>query len=301
MGSILCVGRAVWDFIFSVPELPLAPGKVCATEYREAGGGPAMTAAVAIARLGGNAEAWSVVGDDSAGRSTLNDLARYGVDTKNVCIVKGAMSPVSAVLVAPDGERAIAAFRNADIHRHVTKYPDALPPSTSMILADTGWPELTGHMLQLARALGVPAVLDVEESEHPKHREIVSQAQYPVFSHDGLISFTGQTDLEPALEEAAKICAGTVCVTMGSGGCFWVEHGDIKHQPAFAVHTVDTTGAGDVFHGALALALSQGMDFAGAARLASGAAALKCTLPGGRAGIPDRNTLDKFLDREANG
>jgi len=86
-----------------------------------------------------------------------------------------------------------------------------------------------------------------------------------------------------------------VYVTQGREGCYWLEKGELCHQPGYAVEVVDTTGAGDVFHGALGLSLAQQMPSSEAVRFASAVAALKCTKPGGRAGIPDCDQTRSFL------
>ena len=88
---------------------------------------------------------------------------------------------------------------------------------------------------------------------------------------------------------------GHVYVTQGRDGCFWLENGALCHQPGFEVNVIDTTGAGDVFHGALAVSLGQKLPAADAVRFASAVAALKCTKPGGRAGIPDCDQTRSFL------
>jgi sulfofructose kinase len=86
-----------------------------------------------------------------------------------------------------------------------------------------------------------------------------------------------------------------VSVTQGEHGVTWMDDGELHHLDAFTVDAVDTTGAGDVFHGAFTLALAEGMAEAAAFRFASGAAAVKCARPGARAGIPDRVAVDDFL------
>jgi sulfofructose kinase len=87
---------------------------------------------------------------------------------------------------------------------------------------------------------------------------------------------------------------------MGPQGCLWLDDSGPSHQPAFAVEVIDTTGAGDVFHGAYALALAEGRGVESAMRFASGVAALKCTHHGGRAGIPTRQEVDAFLARQSH-
>ena len=88
-----------------------------------------------------------------------------------------------------------------------------------------------------------------------------------------------------------KLQQGTVYVTLGSDGCLWLEMMQIRHSPAFKINVVDTTGAGDVFHGAFALAIAEGQQADEAIRFSSAVAGLKCTRLGGRDGIPDRQQV----------
>lgn len=141
MNTILCVGRAVWDQIFYVDSLPLMSGKVPAIKHKEAGGGPAATAAVAIAQLGGNSLLWSRIGDDTTGKSIVRELAMYGVDISEICIIPKAKSPVAAVLVDNSGERGIAAYSDSNLYQSINSLPETLPANTNMVLADVRWPE----------------------------------------------------------------------------------------------------------------------------------------------------------------
>ena len=295
MNTILCVGRAVWDQLFYVDSLPLMSGKVPATKHREAGGGPAATAAGAIAQLGGNSVLWSRIGDDKTGKNIVKELYKYGVDISEICIIPKAKSPVAAVLVDNSGERGIAAYIDSNLYQSTTSLSETLPANTKMVLADVRWPEGGYYSFKLAQKLSIPTLLDIEKTDHPKLEELISLATYAVFSQSGLISFTQEKDITSALHKAACICRGTVCVTLGDKGCMWLEGTTIRTQQSFKVETIDTTGAGDVFHGALALSLSRNSTFEEAARFASAAAALKCTMPGGREGIPDEQKLLNFL------
>jgi sulfofructose kinase len=115
------------------------------------------------------------------------------------------------------------------------------------------------------------------------------------FSAPGLARFAGTDDPREGLARAAARTGGTVGVTLGEAGVLWRDGDRTRHLPAFPVAAVDTLGAGDVFHGALALALARGSGHEEALRYASAAAALKCTRFGGRSGIPDANAVDRFL------
>lgn len=124
---------------------------------------------------------------------------------------------------------------------------------------------------------------------------LVALADHAVFSTLGLKRMTGLQSPEEGLFQATTQTAGKVYVTLGSEGSLWIEDGHLCQQEAFSVNVVDTTGAGDVFHGALAVALAEKMPTKEAIRFASAVAAMKCTQPGGRAGIPNREQTESFL------
>ncbi len=106
---------------------------------------------------------------------------------------------------------------------------------------------------------------------------------------------TGVDDAREGLAELARTAANWIAVTDSARGTFFTERGGIAHEPAFPIEPVDTLGAGDVFHGALALGLAEGMEARAAVRFASAAAAIKCTRFGGRAGCPRRPEVEDFL------
>jgi sulfofructose kinase len=118
-----------------------------------------------------------------------------------------------------------------------------------------------------------------------------------VFAEPALAAFTGIADPDAALPEAASRLVGFVGVTLGARGFRWIESGAVRALTAPEVRAVDTLGAGDVFHGAFALGLAEGMATESAGRFACAAAALKCTRFGGRAGTPTRDEVEAFLDR----
>ena len=116
-------------------------------------------------------------------------------------------------------------------------------------------------------------------------------------SAQALRLMTGVEDLSAALQSLRATLSGWLAVTDGPRGVFYLDGNGVKHYPAFAVDAVDSLGAGDVFHGAFALALAEGMNEQRALRFASAAAAIKCTRFGGRDGCPTRVELDAFLLR----
>ena len=295
MGNrVVAVGIAVLDKIFGVAEIPTQATKVFANSYAEIGGGPAATAAVAIARLGGQAELWARVGDDPVGRRIIEELRDWGVVTQIALIASGASS-VSGVLVDDKGERLIVAFADPDLDSDPSWLPLDRINSADAVVADVRWPRATEVALRRAREAGVPSVLDADLAPGDISGLLLPLADYAVFSQPALRALAGTADPAEGLRLVEDRCRGLVGVTIGSEGFLWLEAGELQREPGFKVHVVDTLGAGDVFHGAFALAIAEGRDVRTAARFANAASALKCSRTGGRAGIPAREEVESLL------
>lgn len=294
MGHLACVGIAVEDRLYSLERLPTGGGKYIAHSYQEAGGGPAATAAVAAARLGATVDFIGRTGDDACGARLRAELEGYGVSVRHCRQVAGAASGQSAVLVDAAGERTIINHPGHNLDADAGWLAAIDFSAYDALLADVRWPEGAEVAMARARAAGVMTVLDADLTPQPI-TPLLALADHAAFSLPGLHRLTGELPVEQALRRAAALTAGQVYVTLGAEGCLWLDRGVCRHQPAFAVAVKDTTGAGDVFHGALAWALARGMAPAEAVRWASGAAALKCTREGGRAGIADYDQLGAFL------
>ncbi|MGB0497765.1 MAG: PfkB family carbohydrate kinase [Rubricella sp.] len=289
MTTILLAGQAVLDFIFDVEELPSRAEKYRAKDAQIIGGGCASNAAVAVQRLGGQAVFAGRVGADYIGQLIAQGFAEEGVDTRNLVQVAGAKSSYSAINVDAAGERQIVNVRGVGLGDPVDW---DIPEPLHACLADTRWQVGGLKALELARARGIPGVLD---GEAPIPMEMAQAASHVAFSVQGIRAFTGEDDKIDALCKAATMTDAWVAVTDGPDGVHHLEGDTLVHTPSFTVEVVDTLGAGDVWHGAFALALAEGQDEREAIRFASATAALKCTRLGGRAGTPDRATLDAFL------
>ena len=273
------------------------PTKLRATGYREVGGGMAANAACAIARLGGRVAFWGRAGDDAAGATMAQELAAYGVDARAFRRLAGCRSSQSAILVDAKGQRLI-----------VSHHGDVPDDAAWLPLADVRWPAGARALFGAAREAGVPRVLDADVAEGAVIGELLQLADHVVFSEHGLACWaslperTGERQRLAALERAwhamraqapSKACA----VTCGEAGSWWLTNDGPLHVPAPEIDAVDTLGAGDVFHGAYALAIAQGRDIAAAARFATLAAAIKCTRSGGRAGSPTRSEVAAYTAR----
>ena len=297
---VVCIGHSALDRVYAVDAWP-PPGtsaKVSAKSYAEAGGGMAANAAVAIARLGGDAAFVGPVGDDEVARTIQAELERWGVDTTGMRPVPGTRSSISAILVDARGERLIVNHRGDAIATGADWLPLDRIRAAGAILADPRWVAGAAKAFAAARAAGIPAVLDADVAPFESLRALAPLADHVVFSEPGLEIFAEGGDPAAGLRAALDAGAAVAGVTRGAGGFEWIERGSsgtLRRAPAPHVTAVDTTGAGDVFHGAYALALAEGRDVATAAAFACAAASIKCTRAGARAGAPSRDEVEALL------
>jgi sugar/nucleoside kinase (ribokinase family) len=147
-------------------------------------------------------------------------------------------------------------------------------------------------------------VADLERSDRPRFSELLDLVDHPIVSRDFAEQLTGASDPAVAVARLWTDARAAVVVTCGADGCWYAGDagpGPPRHRPAFPVPAVDTTGCGDVFHGAYASALARGLGLDERVRLACAAAALKATRPGGQAGIPTRAAVEAFLQGQGPG
>jgi sulfofructose kinase len=296
--TVLCVGVAVLDEIFRVESFPGPDVKTKAHEFMAITGGNAANAAIAIARLGGRVifagPFGGPAGTDMIGDRILAGLAAEGIDCSNCRRIPGLTSSISAISIDARGERAIVNYRDDRLAEARPQDPDALVAGVDVVLADNRFPEFVLEVCTAARARGLRIVLDADQPTRLTH-ELLTMCSHVVFSHEGLTATAARDDLAEGLMALRAHTPSFLGVTNGASEMLWLENNAVRRMESFRVNAVDTLGAGDVFHGAFALALAEGRDEAGAMRFASAAAALKCTRFGGITGAPRRAELDALL------
>jgi sulfofructose kinase len=296
MTRIVCLGTAVIDRVFEVEAIPSTPIKVQAKSYRERAGGVAATAAVAVAALGHEAVYWGRLGDDAIGDRVLQILAGKRVDVSAVRRTPGGKSPTAAVIVDPKGERLLAAFRGVALGDDISWLPLGELAHADALLVDTRWPAGATAVLDAAAKRGMPRILDCDLGEREILIALSARADHTIFAAIGLQRLSGSDDPEQGLRLAQRHTEGLVAVTMGARGAYWLEDGTLRHQPAFKVAARDTTGAGDTFHGAYALAIAQNRTIPEAMRYAAAAAAIKAERGEGWDGMPDAAAVERLLN-----
>jgi sulfofructose kinase len=289
--QIICLGITTLDRVWPIATLPATSGKYRATGYLEVGGGMAANAAVAVARLGGAASYWGRAGDDSVGHTMKKEMAACGVNVDYFRLYAQARSSTSAILVSHDGERLIVNYPGKDLPDDTGWLPLDLVPHAPAIHADIRWVSGAKAIYSAARKYGIPTVLDAEIADQEAFSAVLPLTEHAIFSESGLRSFIGNPALTypeyaNALHKVRVAGCRVAAVTRGSLGVLWLDENGLHECPAFTVDVIDTTGAGDVFHGAYALAIGEGKSVQDAMRFSSAVSALKCTRAGGRAGIP---------------
>lgn len=289
--DVLCVGHASYDLIFQVERHPEADEKCFATAMDSCGGGPAANAAVTVARLGGSSALAAHLGEDAYGCQHHVELLREGVST--AMVQQGPHpTPLSVILVKPNGDRS------------VINHESGTPPlvdvpldlefvSPRVVLFDGHEPLVSSRLAREAMATGILTILDAG-SVHAGSQELFSLVDWVVASERFSRDYTGEMNPVKALT-ILRESVPNVVITLGARGLVWSDQGRTTHMDAFPVRVVDTTGAGDTFHGAFALCMARRMDLHSTLRTSSAAAALCCTKIGARTGIPSKRELEAFL------
>ncbi len=268
---VVCVGLATVDTIVAVPRHPEADDRVWASDYAVAGGGPAATAAVTLARLGVQTFFVGAVGADETGEEIRAGLERDGVDVSELATIEGARSPHSVVLVGPEG-RSIAAFTGTARFE--------LNESAGELCRGAAWVHVDQTGYAPASELRSDVRLSIDGGNPIEGLDVRGVALYGP-TESALRDRYG--DARGALDAGAEL----VVVTRGEeGSVAYSRDGEVVEAPAAPVDALSTLGAGDVFHGALLAQLVADVPLREALTFANACAALSCRALDGRSAIP---------------
>jgi len=302
--SILVVGSSNTDMIIRLDRIPRPGETILGGRFVTAAGGKGANQAVGAARAGGDVTFVARVGRDMFGDRALAGFEHDGIDVRYVARDRAAPSGVALIFVARDGENSIAvasgangALSPADVRRASRAFSRAAvlvmqletPLATVQAAADLAGRAGARVILNPAPARPLPGAL-------LKRVSILT----PNESEAGLLTGIAVTSDASAARAAARLRArgvGTVIVTLGARGALVADADGARLVPGFAVKAVDTTAAGDVFNGALAVALGEGRGMPEAVRFANAAAALSVTRLGAQMSAPRRREIDAFLKR----
>lgn len=294
--TITGLGFCGMDYLCLVPHIPL-DDKVEILRSVVQGGGPSVNAIATAARLGAATAFIGCVGNDQRGRNIIAGLVAEGVDVRGMRMREGAESAAGFCWIEKqNGKRSIAWTRGTARPLSAKEIVPDLIGASKVLHLDGHHTKAAVAAAQLARQHGVTVSLDAGTLV-PGIEQLFALSDVIIASERLACRYTGQSDMETAAAKLFSAHCKFSAVTMGSEGAIGFDGREFFRCPAFKVAAVDTTGAGDVFHGAFAYEYVKGGSWAQCLRFASAVAALKCTQFGGRAGIPDLKTTEEFLEK----
>ncbi len=295
--DVCVLGGACWDYLGVVERLPGIDEKAPITSFSTQGGGRAGTAAATVGRLGGSVAIFARVGDDHFGRRIRETFEDDGVDTAWLMEVPGTRSHFAFCAIdEATGKRTIyydhgtkGKFSEDEIDREALL-------DCRCLLTDSHHEWTSVAAARWAQHARVPVVLDLERPK-PYNPDLLAASDYPIIPIDYALALTETESVDGAGAEMLRRGPDVAVITLGAEGAVaFTADGERIHQPAIPVEPIaDTTGAGDVFHGAFAYGVALEYDLRENLRFASAVAALKCREVGGRAGIPTMEEVTEFL------
>lgn len=294
--DVIGVGYSAVDYFGIVEDYPPpADVKMPMAQFTKQGGGPVATALVALARLGARTAFVGKMGDDEFGNFMKTELKKENVDISQVVTEPGASSQFAFIIVDnATGKRTIlwsqsdvSPLRESEIHRDFIT-------SAKILHLDGLQMEAALVSARWCKESGVTVVLD-GDTIRPGIQELLTLTDVLITSHAFAVQFTGENDINKAIQKMRLLGPKIVGVTLGTEGSVISWEDNIIRKPAFKVKAVDTTGAGDVFHGAFIYGLLKDWTIEKTAEFASAVAAMKCQKLGGRSGIPSLDEVLTFL------
>ncbi len=293
MKKVAGLGQCSLDYIALVDRYPEEDTKPEVIEWTEQGGGPVATALVALSRLGVKTAFLGTVSDDLAGTEIKRGLKQEGVDVRGLVFKKGGRSQTAFILANRRNAKRTIFWKRPTVAELI---PDEvkveLIKKSEFLLVDGLMADASIFAARVAKSRGIPVMLDGGRVREGM-MELAELSDHIVCSEEF------SRDLAPtprkALKELARLSPRAATITLGKRGSITWTDGEVFHQDAFSVRAVDTTGAGDVFHGGYIYGLLRGWDIPKTVEFASALAALKCLEPGGRAGIPTLKDTLRFI------
>lgn len=299
-----CLGLGVCplDYLAVVSSYPGLNRKVDAVDFRLQGGGPVPTALVTMARLGARTALIAKIGNDHQGKIIKGELESEGVDTRHLIVDRRGGSLQAFVWIDQGSGHRTVVLNRAGCSPIKSKQIDAkLFRETRFVLLDGRDLEANLRAARLARRHHCGIVIDVG-SYRPEVKPLLSYTDFIVVGEEFAREFTHRGKVETALLDLyRRYRCRAVVITLGERGAVGTTDGSIFKQSGFEVKAVDTTGAGDVFHGGFVYGLVRDWEVPRAVEFACACAAMKCTALGGRTAIPTYRKALRFLrSRETN-
>lgn len=293
-GYVAGLGQASIDFLGQAPEYPARDSKCELSDLTIQGGGPTATALVTLSRLGMAAVFIGAVGDDKFGEIIRQGLVDEGVDVSNLRMIPGALSQYAFIAIDESGGRTIFWHRGFGTDLSAESIDLNVVRQAGLLHMDGLKTEASLAAARAAKDAGVHVVFDAGTLRNG-YMELVKLTDYLICSERFFHAFRPDRNIEQGLPELKKLGPRQVVVTMGEKGAHGFNGTEFYHQPAYDVEVVDTTGAGDVYHGAYIFGILNDWNMRDCMRFSSAVAAMKCRSVGGRTGIPDIESVKDFM------
>jgi sulfofructose kinase len=297
--DVLVIGRSCLDIISVVEQFPEEDTKVPLSYRMVEGGGQGGTASCCIAKLGGEVAYYGYLGADDEGLFCLERLKDFQVDIRFVEVIEDGKTPLAYLFITRgSGKRTIIYEQSSLPQLGTDRLVQILINPVAVVLLD---PEVT-YLASEIKALAGDDIIIVYDCErwHEDITAMMAAADYFIPSADFLqapeLNFA-DIPFGQQVFRLAEMVTGTLVVTQGEKGAYYVSGDQLINIPAPAVEVKDTTGAGDNFHAAFSLAVSRGYDLSAAVKFAVAVASLSCREYGGRQGVPDITDAQELADK----
>ncbi len=298
--DVLGIGLNATDTLILLPKFPAYAGKVPFEAEMLSPGGQVASALVTCARLGLRVKYIGTVGDDERGRIQLDSLESTGIDLSDIEVRHNCPNQTAYILIDQStGERTVLWQRNDCLRLAPESITDSKIAQARLLHLDAHDTDAIARAAETARRLGIPVTLDVDTIYHGFDR-VLPNIDYLIASSEFPSQWTGERDPLKALETIQHEYGMRVAaMTLGAHGAIARANGRFHYSPAFVVDCLDTTGAGDVFHGAFCYSVLQEMPLAEALDFSNAMAALNCTKIGARGGIATLAEAAALMSRAA--
>ncbi len=289
------LGQCSLDYLGVVDEFPAIDTKKEVLCWEEQGGGPVATALVALSRLGVKCSFYGITGDDLEGKKIKQSLTDEKIDVEGLLKRENAASQLAFIAIEKNSAKRTIFWKRPSAEE---LKPDELNHhflnNCEFLLLDGLMVNSSLYAAKKAKSLNIPVMLDAGRVRKGMF-EIAKLCDYVVASEEFAKDLKWDNKPERLQKRIKELGLKTTTITLGVKGSITFIDDEIIHVPAFNVETVDTTGAGDVFHGGYVYGLIKGWKIIDTIRFASAIAAIKCRKIGGRTGIPTLNEAMKFL------
>ncbi|KNH23655.1 ribokinase [Priestia megaterium] len=292
MAKVTVIGSSSMDLVVTSNIRPGAGETVLGESFKTVPGGKGANQAVAAARLGADVSMIGCVGEDHYGKAILENFKSNGVSVKNVKPVTDSDSGTAHIILA-EGDNSIVVVKGANDYitpDYVEKAKEKIKEADIVLIQQEIPEETVEYVAQLCQELKVPLLLNPAPAR-PLKAEVIEQVSYITPNeHEAELLFEGKEK-----EEVLKQYPNKLFITEGKQGVRYFNGEKEVLVPSYQVETIDTTGAGDTFNAALAVALAEGMGFEKGIQFANRAASLSVTKFGAQGGMPTRKEVEESL------